>query len=290
MQIRWKLDLVSIVSVAVVVALVCSLPSVPLAGLLLVSELVFGLVVAPWKLRRIAADNEACATSQAGRSWRLVEGLRVLQRLLDPEEAHADLLRDPTWFRGWFRGVETLESIRLGNVSEFLCYTLWHARPGSPPAGFATVAPGPTTDRLLRSCARRFVRSLGLPLGSPAASRLEEDTSCTSSLDEEPSGSSLPPPTPTNEDESHNPEASFFAHTSEPIKAAYRPLVFYLITELVGIWGHYQLIHRQGFKVAGENDIATFYVSHPAAGPMDGASETSSALPPLVSSTASDWV
>ncbi len=49
-------------------------------------------------------------------------------------------------------------------------------------------------------------------------------------------------------------------------QVAYRPLIFYAVTELIGLFGHFQLTFRIGFVAAGETDIATYYVSSPADG------------------------
>lgn len=54
----------------------------------------------------------------------------------------------------------------------------------------------------------------------------------------------------------------------------YRPLVFYLLTELVAGVTHLQLSRRMGFSIAAKSGLATYYIQRAPA--------TAPAQPPLV--------
>jgi len=66
------------------------------------------------------------------------------------------------------------------------------------------------------------------------------------------------------------PKAKFIAHTEAPLVSAYRPLIFYLLTEAVAAWSHVKL-SCQGFKLAAsKSEIATYYIREPACGSSTG--------------------
>lgn len=231
-------------SVALVVALTASLPF-HLASVFLFAEAAFGLVAAPLRHRHFSRAGGANSSNSNGGSpgdeddvggdW-LRNGLAALRALLDPSEAHAELLRDGggKWFEGHWSG-QAASELGHENVAEFLSYSLFARRLGGGAAGgggAGAAAPG----GLLRKAASQFIAALGLDIaaGTP-----------------------------------HNPEASFIAHTEAPLVSAYRPLTFYLLTEAVAGWNHLKLTRTQGFKLAAVSDVATYYVKAPSAGSSD---------------------
>jgi pimeloyl-ACP methyl ester carboxylesterase len=262
-------------SIVLVVALSCLMPS-SLVAVLLSTELLFGLVLAPRKLQALTspkAPKAPCSTHEQASStapgWRsdLRVGMHTLRRMLDPSEAHAELLRDGSWFAGWWSGVDSVESLGLGNIAEFLSHTLL---PGGISCGRTGCTMLSTCDKLLLRAAAHFASALGLQLSTigipPAAS---EDSMYH--------GRSNETKVPENGVEAHrHPSATFISHSSEPLKVAYRPLVFYALTELVGLYGHFQLTLRQGFRVLQETEVATYYVLHGDTG------SAAAEMPPLV--------
>ena len=127
-------------SVALVVALTASLPF-HLASALLFAEVAFGLVAAPLRHRHFSkaggANNRSNSDGSSpgdedgdGAAW-LRNGLAALQSLLDPCEAHAELLRDGggKWFEGHWSG-QAASELGHENVAEFLSYSLFARRLG----------------------------------------------------------------------------------------------------------------------------------------------------------------
>lgn len=125
LRVLWRLDILSLGSVVLVVALAALLPP-QLAATLLASELAFGLITVPRRCYRFDRTKDL---QRADSDARFEDGLRVLQQLLDPDEAHAELLRsDASWFSGWWsEGISTSE-LGPANVVEYLSYIIFSGR------------------------------------------------------------------------------------------------------------------------------------------------------------------
>jgi hypothetical protein len=169
------------------------------------------------------------------------EGLQLLQQLLDPSEAHAELLRNAQWFEDWWQGAKTSE-LGLGNVCEFLNYTLFSMRSRS-------------ATQILKEAAQRFISALSLDIDIND-SPVSDSSKSVKYDDHEGVATSI----------QHNPNAKLIAHSEQPIKVSYRPLTFYMLTEAVAGWSHMQLTQRQRFSIACKTSIATYYVKRPQAG------------------------
>ncbi|GAX75611.1 hypothetical protein CEUSTIGMA_g3055.t1 [Chlamydomonas eustigma] len=244
----WRLDMMSLVSLALVILVVASLPF-RLAASVLAFEFLFGLVGGPLRYRRlnhkILGTSATCCyelqQEEADPSSFMQEGLQLLQQLLDPAEAHAELLRNAQWFEDWWQGAKTSE-LGLGNVCEFLNYTLFsiHSR---------------SATQLLKEAAQKFISVLSLDIDINESS---VDNSIKSSMgdDRDDYGSSI----------QRNPNAKLIADTEQPVKVSYRPLTFYMLTEAVAGWSHVQLTQRQRFSIVCKTSIATYYVRRPQAG------------------------
>ncbi|GAX73715.1 hypothetical protein CEUSTIGMA_g1168.t1 [Chlamydomonas eustigma] len=215
MQI-WHLDFLSMVSVAVVVAITPFLP-IQLSGALFLCEVAFGTVAAPWKYRQFSQKPGQGGDEDDEEGTWLKNGLEVLQKILDPSEAHANLIRSDggKWFQGWWSGVSAPSCLGQQNVAEFLSYTIFGRR----------VTPCTT---MAQSASQQFISALDLPIH-----------------------------------QGNNPNASFIAHTEEPLVACYRPLTFYLLTEAVAGWGHLKLTRGQGHRLVTKTEVASYYMKDP---------------------------
>jgi hypothetical protein len=187
------------VFLAFILALASTLPF-RLACYVLACELGFGLIGGPIRYHR--ANSQQQHTSAMGEDDEseqscpptiIQEGLGLLQQLLDPSEAHADVLRDSAWIEGWYPGVKASE-LSLGNVAEFLSYTLF-PRPAQ-------------CTRLVHQVSAHFVSALGLDI--EVATCCEGEGACREGK--------------VRAQPAQCPQARFISHTeeSDPIKLSFR--------------------------------------------------------------------
>ena len=139
------------------------------------------------------------------------DGLRVLQRLLDPEEAHADLLRTTEWFQEWWTGVAKTEELGIGDISDFLSSVILGI--SSRSEEMASV---------LRQASQSFVDALGLNIAST-----DETGQCQGPGDESASPCSSQRHADTSYCSTRNPRASLVADSKSPLKPVFRPMFFY---------------------------------------------------------------
>jgi pimeloyl-ACP methyl ester carboxylesterase len=130
-----------------VVALAWALLPTSLANSYLFIELLFAFIIAPLKLASLSRSiNQAPATAN------VKQGLSALHKLLDPNEIHADIVRDPEWFPSWFT---ESASLGLGNISQFLGYTFFANRAANDNAC-------DFVRRVLEQTTRKFASIVGL--------------------------------------------------------------------------------------------------------------------------------
>ena len=201
----------------------------------------------------------------------VAEGLQVLQRLLDPEEAHAELLRTTAWLDDWWHGVSKTNELGLGDISDFLSSIL-----GLSMTGVSDVA------AFMRQMSLRFIETLGLDISihdrwispdsggyfgtspeinKPTQELLVSTRNCSKHDQPGEVGSAIA---------SRNPRASLIADLRTPLKASYRPMYFYALTEAVAGISHVQMTRRMGFKLASKTSIAAYYVRKPPSGQPQG--------------------
>lgn len=204
-------------SVAVVVGLTTSLPG-HLSLLLLAAEAAFGLVVAPLRHRHLSRGNSSGGSRDVdpdgdGSAW-LRSGMAALQALLDPSEAHAELVRAEGG--KWLSGHWSHQANELGhrNIADFLSYSIFARRDPAVASTSVSASASPSASGgsfCLKKAASQFIHALGLDIP----------------------------------EDSHNPDAAFIAHTEAPLVSAYRPLTFYLLTEAIAAWSHLKLTKQQ---------------------------------------------
>ena len=149
---------------------------------LLAAETIYALRTGPYRYRRLSSMGEADATLKtkdcsdhdlmaladlndlhASSMLTCSEGLRSFQKLLDPEEAHAELLRSGAWLQEWFHGVSKTSDLGLCNISELLNFILFPERSMD------------TTKQLLRQVSLSFISTLGLDINDDTRNDEMED-------------------------------------------------------------------------------------------------------------------
>ena len=101
-------------SVVLIVAIASLLPP-QLAATLVAAEVAFGVITVPRRTWRFDRTLDPAADS----SSLLADGLAVLSQLLDPAEAHAELLRsDASAITGWWGEDVTASELGHRNVAE----------------------------------------------------------------------------------------------------------------------------------------------------------------------------
>ncbi len=134
--------------------------------LIILLQLAFGAAALPlkaWHLSRARRDQQ-----QGGDvySERLQAGFEALSRLLDPQEAHAALLRDGhAWFEGhWDTPGQRTSELGRSNVAQFLAYALF-GHSSSAATECAKAALDSHSERLLikasQTASGQFVAALG---------------------------------------------------------------------------------------------------------------------------------
>lgn len=140
-------------SAAFVVALSSILPA-QLAASLVAGEVAFSLFTAiRHRHFEKSGDDDGNDDAENNDKW-LRDGLHSIQRLLDPSEGHSELVRQSSWFLGWWLGA-TLRDLSQQNVTEFIAYTFFGKRAGS----FST-----DNHNVLLSLSHTFASTIGLDI------------------------------------------------------------------------------------------------------------------------------
>lgn len=235
--------------------------SLPLAasGLLLAAELAFAVAI---RLRssaygqqqrrsRIGSRSAGGAAPVAGGTSSAampdtIGAQALLQKLLDPAEGHLPLLRGGQLLAHWFQGgllPHQLDQAALVTLLEHLLLPGWARN-------------SPVVAEQLRAWAATLGHALGLPHDDSTSAT----TAAASGVAEGVSGSSK----------------KVLAPCADPLVMAYRPLLFYLLTESVAAASHVALSALRFGSASTPRSTATVYDSHSSSSPSPTSSPRAS--------------